>query len=318
MFSTSTQKNEWTFTEEQIAEKRQQVNSIYREKYREYVHAEEEALFLSPDEELLLVHFIEKAAVKFSETFEPPMWPTVRWTAYTYFKRLFLGWSVMDYSPKIVMMACFYLAMKIDEFYVSVDEFVYNLSMGTAEQNTARILGLEPEVIRALNYQLTVHCPFRPFEGHLLEMKTRMLLLNFDLEMLRRPAEKFFEMCLLCDVMLMYSPSQIAMAAIKYGLGWLDKSADVLRDFAMKIIAGEDTVRHDQFEIVEAADKLMLRLDEIIQCVLSNKPEISSEQQTNLQKRSEACAGLHSTLEKRRQMRTGEKKKEDPVDSDDE
>uniref|UniRef100_A0A914RRT6 Cyclin C-terminal domain-containing protein n=1 Tax=Parascaris equorum TaxID=6256 RepID=A0A914RRT6_PAREQ len=58
-----------------------------------------------------------------------------------------------------------------------------------------------------LNYHLTVHAPFRPFEGHLIEMKTRSLL-GFDLE----------QKALLGDVMLLYPPSQIAMAALKYAL----------------------------------------------------------------------------------------------------
>ena len=28
----------------------------------------------------------------------------------------------------------------------------------------ARILALEPEIMRDLNYHLTIHCPYRPFE----------------------------------------------------------------------------------------------------------------------------------------------------------
>ena len=76
-------------------------------------------------------------------------------------------------------MACFYLAMKVEEFYVTIDEFVSNLRYksfwklktekgrisyfrsGSPEQNTTRILGLEPEIMRALRYHITIHCPFR-------------------------------------------------------------------------------------------------------------------------------------------------------------
>lgn len=33
----------------------------------------------------------------------------------------------MEYFPKNVMMACYYLAAKIDEFNISIDNFVNNL-----------------------------------------------------------------------------------------------------------------------------------------------------------------------------------------------
>jgi hypothetical protein len=56
------------------------------------------------------------------------MWKSVCWTAYMYHKRLYLDWSTMDNMPKVAMMACFYLAMKTDEFYVSIEEFVENLT----------------------------------------------------------------------------------------------------------------------------------------------------------------------------------------------
>ncbi|KAK6726409.1 hypothetical protein RB195_004620 [Necator americanus] len=218
MYSTSTQKREWTFSKEEIEEKRRLANESFRNKQRELLQPGEEAIFLTVEEEAQMIAVVESAAIRFSDTFRPCMWPSVRWTAYAYFKRLFLGWSVMEASPKIVMMACFYLAMKVEEFYVTIDEFVANLKSGTPEQNTTRILGLEPEIMRALRYQITIHSPFRPFEGHLVEMKARMLLLNFNVEAIREPADQFFRKALLSDVMLMYPPSQIALAALKYGL----------------------------------------------------------------------------------------------------
>ncbi|CAJ0596296.1 unnamed protein product [Cylicocyclus nassatus] len=35
---------------------------------------------------------LRSAAIRFSDGFRPNMWPSVRWTAYAYFKRLFLNW----------------------------------------------------------------------------------------------------------------------------------------------------------------------------------------------------------------------------------
>ncbi|KAJ1358913.1 hypothetical protein KIN20_017481 [Parelaphostrongylus tenuis] len=234
MYATSTQKKEWTFTKDELAEKRRFANEAFRNKQSDLLQPGEEDILLTVDEEAQMLSVVEAAAIRFSDTFRPSLWPSVRWTAYAYFKRLFLGWSVMEASPKIVMMACFYLAMKVEEFYITIDEFVSNLRSGTPEQNTTRILGLEPEIMRALRYHITIHCPFRPFEGHLVEMKTRMVLLNFNVETIREPADQFFRKALLSDVMLMYPPSQIALAALKYGLDSLGKSPDVLIEFLQK------------------------------------------------------------------------------------
>lgn len=68
-------------------------------------------------------------------------------------------------------MACLYLASKVDEFNVSIDEFVQNLKSGTKSSNTEIILGLEADLMRLLRFHLTVHGPYRPFEGHMIEIK---------------------------------------------------------------------------------------------------------------------------------------------------
>jgi len=47
-----------------------------------------------------------------------------------------------------------------------------------------------------LDYYLAVHSPFRPFEGHMIELKTRMGLqlssLKFDIEAIRPFSTEFF------------------------------------------------------------------------------------------------------------------------------
>ncbi|EPB78730.1 cyclin ccl1 [Ancylostoma ceylanicum] len=318
MYSTSTQKREWTFTKEELAEKRRQANESFRNKQAELLQPGEEAIFLTVEEEAQMIGVVESAAIRFSDTFRPCMWPSVRWTAYAYFKRLFLGWSVMEASPKIVMMACFYLAMKVEEFYVTIDEFVANLKSGTPEQNTTRILGLEPEIMRALRYQITIHCPFRPFEGHLVEMKTRMLLLNFNVETIREPADQFFRKALLSDVMLMYPPSQIALAALKYGLDSLGKSPDVLAEFLQKLMGVEDDWKGMHGDALQTIDKLIIRLNDIIEVVNNGAKPLTAEEHASIQARTEDWASLNLALEERRQSRPGYTKKEEPVDSDDE
>ncbi|XGW21900.1 hypothetical protein V3C99_004677 [Haemonchus contortus] len=318
MYSTSTQKREWTFTREELKERRRKANEQFRAKQADLLQPGEESIFLTPEEEAKMINVVESAAIRFSDTFQPHMWPSVRWTAYAYFKRIFLDWSVMEASPKIVMMACFYLAMKVEEFYVNIDEFVSNLKSGTPEQNTTRILGLEPEIMRALRYQITIHCPFRPFEGHLMEMKTRMLLLNFNVESIREPADQFFRQALLSDAMLIYPPSQIALAALKYGLDSLDKSPDVLTEFLQKLMGIEDDWKGMHGDALHTIEKLINRLADIIEVVNSIPRSLTPEEQASIQARTDDWSALNTALEERRQSRPGYMKKEEPVDSDDE
>jgi cyclin H len=99
------------------------------------------------------------------------------------------------------------------------------------------VLTLEPEIMLKLDYHLTIHSPLRPFEGHLIDIKTRMAneftSLGLDIESIRPSSAKFlnvnlawlillfhykFQLCLNGDAMLLYPPSQIALAAVKHGL----------------------------------------------------------------------------------------------------
>lgn len=121
-----------------------------------------------------------------------------------YFKRFYLQHSVMEYSPRNVMITCYYLACKVDEFNVTIDQFVDNMRSllpryllyennfrsGDRESNIKTIVSLEPVLMQEMGYQLTVHCPFRPFEGHILDMKTKFSL---DLDLVRPYSTEFFK-----------------------------------------------------------------------------------------------------------------------------
>uniref|UniRef100_A0A0M3IPJ8 Cyclin-H n=1 Tax=Ascaris lumbricoides TaxID=6252 RepID=A0A0M3IPJ8_ASCLU len=306
MYSTSTQKAYWTFpSPEAITELRIAANERFRAKYEHVIQPTEEDVFLTPDEETTLRNIVTETGIRnqyggvfrFAEDFRPPMWLSVRWTAFAYFKRFFLYNSTMEYSPKSVMMACFYLAAKVDEFNLSIQDFVHNLRSGTAKTNAETILSLEPEIMLKLNYHLTVHAPFRPFEGHLIEMKTRSLL-GFDLEQVRPHSNDFFKKALLGDVMLLYPPSQIAMAALKYALHKLDKSDDLLKDQFLYKLLNIDTWQ-PQNDDVMLCEKLIRRLDAIIAVVLSSCEPITKEANAALQSKMQRWVAALPELEKR-------------------
>lgn len=74
------------------------------------------------------------------------------------------------------------------------------------------ILSNELLLMQRLNYYLTVHNPFRPVEGFLIDIKTRCSLENP--ERLRPGIDEFLDKTFFTDACLLFSPSQIALAAV--------------------------------------------------------------------------------------------------------
>lgn len=74
------------------------------------------------------------------------------------------------------------------------------------------ILNNELLLMQELNYKLTVHNPFRPVEGFLIDIKTRTKMPSPD--RLRESIEDFLDKSYLTDACLLYAPSQIAIAAV--------------------------------------------------------------------------------------------------------
>ncbi|CAK5028450.1 unnamed protein product [Meloidogyne enterolobii] len=197
------------------------------------------------------------------------MWPSVRWTAFAYFKRFYLRHSVMEYSPKNVM---------VDEFNVTIDNFVDNLS-GTRESNIETVLNLEPEIMLKLDYYLAVHSPFRPFEGHMIEIKTRMGLqlssLKFDIEAIRPFSTEFF---------------RIALAAIKYGLDKTigePRSSNFLRDSLAKLMDADfGAMGEKNAAEIFKLEKIQIRIGQICELVCEQASQnFSAEDSERLQKK---------------------------------
>lgn len=74
------------------------------------------------------------------------------------------------------------------------------------------VLSYELLLMQRLNYYLTIHNPFRPVEGFLIDIKTRCTLENPD--RLRPGIDEFLDKTFLTDACLLFSPSQIALAAV--------------------------------------------------------------------------------------------------------
>jgi cyclin H len=99
----------------------------------------------------------------------------------------------------------------VEEFNVSIGQFVANIK-GDRNKAMDIILSNELLLMQELNYYLTIHNPFRPIEGFLIDIKTRCKLINPD--RLRPGIDDFIDKTFLTDASLIYAPSQIALAAV--------------------------------------------------------------------------------------------------------
>jgi len=100
MFSTSSQRRDWMFAnQEEVMARRRKVHDQYWETWAGKVKEE----LLNFDEEQALRVFYERKLVEFCVKFAPPMPKCVLGTAVHYMKRFYLNNSVMDYHPKEIL-----------------------------------------------------------------------------------------------------------------------------------------------------------------------------------------------------------------------
>lgn len=76
----------------------------------------------------------------------------------------------------LLSLVCIYLAMKIEEFNVSISQFIENIdSNGDNEEDLkSMITNLELLLIEKLFFHLTIHNFYRPFEGFILDIKVKI------------------------------------------------------------------------------------------------------------------------------------------------
>lgn len=224
MFPASTQKKYWTFADENELQKlRDEANKKFIEVHGKELEESKRADLLAASEERIVLHKHELQLREFCRKFVPQMPRAVTGTAFHYFKRFYLKNSVMDYHPKEILVTCVYLACKVEEFNLSMKQFVSNIK-GDRDKAAEIILNTELLVLKQLNYQLLVHNPFRPVEGFIIDIKTRGNLQNVD--RLRPGIEEFLDKLFLTDAILLYSPSQLALASVIQAASKLQENLD--------------------------------------------------------------------------------------------
>ncbi|CAG8495741.1 26_t:CDS:2, partial [Acaulospora morrowiae] len=106
-------------------------------------------------------------------------------------------------------VTCLFLAAKCEHAFVSIEEFV---KVSRVPKN--RIFELELIVSRSLRYEYTIHHPFIPAFGYYLDLQNVVK----DVGKIKSIYEKsisFIKTSILTDVMFLYQPSQISLAALR-------------------------------------------------------------------------------------------------------
>ncbi|KRX18687.1 Amyloid beta A4 precursor protein-binding family B member 2, partial [Trichinella nelsoni] len=281
MFSNSSQKRYWMFDSMQtLTNIRHQSRQRFREKMRERAGVEfDSSILLTEEEERLVCSVVEENALKFCQNFSPPLpWSTIC-TAFCLFKRFYLQTSVSEFVvAKNVMMAIIYLACKLDDFYVTIETFTQKLKSGTQAENAEVILSLEMEVLTRIKCHLYVYHPFRPLEGHFISMKT--LYPEFEkVELLRQGAYDFLWNSLFTDVSFLYSPSQIALAAL------LASAKQNMAEVAVEQYI-RNAMRSCELKQINA---LLLKVKECCDMVASREP-VPPSYHASIQLRIKQCA----------------------------
>jgi len=213
MFPESTQALYWMFENQTVVEEiRAKTNRKYIENHRGDL--EDVSKFLTQEEEWDVVFYFLVNLGDFCRKFVPPMPRYVVGTSFHYFKRFYLNNSVMDHHPREILVTAVYLACKTEEFNVSMQQFVSNVS-GNQERATKIILNNELLLMQELQFHLTIHNPFRAVEGLLIDIKTRSEgAVSSEVDSFRPEIDDFLDSVFLTDACLIYAPSQIALAAV--------------------------------------------------------------------------------------------------------
>ncbi|ESN90828.1 hypothetical protein HELRODRAFT_90768 [Helobdella robusta] len=211
MFTLSTQLRCWTFASaDELEELRRETREAFIKKQEDSI--QDSSIFLSYEEECQLRRYYEGKLKRFCQRFQPQMPNYVLGTAMAYFKRIYLHNSIMEPTPEDFMYTCVYLACKVEEFNLTMQQFISNLDEDQSREKS-RILAKELRVMEMVHYHLTVHNPYRALEGLLIDVKTRCTDIA-ETEKLRPFFDQFFNKSVLTDACLLFPPSQIALAAM--------------------------------------------------------------------------------------------------------
>ncbi|KAG6879743.1 hypothetical protein C0992_012346 [Termitomyces sp. T32_za158] len=211
LYELSTQFRNWRFSPEHLAHLRFSLNAAAVNAIRHTLESEKPGSsavvsFLTADEELLLVKLYVTKITQLCGHFRFP--EEVEATAVSYLKRFYLKNTVMDWHPKNVMLTALFLATKTTNNPISLETYTTHIPR-TAPSD---VLDLEFLVAQSLGFEFAVWHAHRALWGIILDMQNHLGSLP-DHRSLYESALTYVRASRLTDAELIYTPSQIALAA---------------------------------------------------------------------------------------------------------
>ncbi|CAF2144124.1 BnaA02g30360D [Brassica napus] len=187
-------------------------------------------------------------------------------TAVTYMRRVYTRKSMVEFEPRLVALACMYLASKAEESIVQARNIIFyirKLYPDEYKYELKDVLGMEMKVLEALNYYLVFH-PYRSLSEFLQDAAINDVNMN---QITWGIVNDTYKM----DLILVHPPYRIALACIyiasvhteKDITAWfedLHEDMNLVKNIAMEILDFYENYRSITEEKVNSAfSKLALK-----------------------------------------------------------
>ena len=248
-YPSSTQRRHWTLSTDEIARRRSEARARAIDAANESraartgdASAEAPPDPPTPEEEATLRRYYEVKIQKVCQAFSLPT--KVRATAVALFKRFLTRTSPLErsHSLKVTMLTSIYVACKVEENYVSADEFGKGM-----QEDSAKVLAAELSILSGLEFQLVTYSPYRAVDGLAREIKPDVS------EHLAKAAHAVCDAILLTDAPLIHPPGKLALAALRSAAAnTADESA--VKELVERLGSGDASLLGDvNAEAVDAA-----------------------------------------------------------------
>ncbi|KAF0695367.1 Aste57867_13801 [Aphanomyces stellatus] len=176
---------------------------------------EDESIFLSPDEEAMVIDFYEVQVQNTCTTVFKTS-DKVKAAAVLLFKRFYLSNSIMEFHPKYIGATAIYVAGKVEEQYISVEGLV-KLYEGVIKETD--VIAHEMIVLEGVRFQLIMYHPFRALTGFIDDLRAYYKSRGADisvavLQTLHATATALIHDILLTDSPFLYAPACLALAGL--------------------------------------------------------------------------------------------------------
>lgn len=280
-FDDSSHKLRWMLSPTQLGKRREECHARAVLRGQQANSGSSSVPSISPEEELLLLRYYQAQLVAICAKLHMPT--RVQCAALTYFKRFYLSYSTMEFDPRNIMLTCIYTASKVEEHYISAEDFCKQL-----EQKPSAVLRNETALLQGLGFDLIVHSPYKALAGLFQELTRlcaeRPSALDASLISSLEPATRSrargsatsaVDALMLSDAPLLHPPGQLALAALKSGF-----RACNLNFSSFLLCAIKNAVQHmkvDSSHVEARLRELQRNLDDIDQLGMAGTRKVSTQ-----------------------------------------